>query len=285
MLWIFNMSVPDCDHGHQLCKPMKTFRELSLSFCAYSFATLFCTNTTSAQKDLKTDQYIQEFFIGETVFPQEKHEIQFTLKPIFARRVEERQLYIPFEVEYGLSDRLQASLEVPYLFSFPSDRRTKRGMGDAELSLMYSILKNSRTFSLSAGASLPFHTAGDEFKEDDEVIFECFALIGHQMDNVQVHGNFVTEFTRGDIVFNYGVSSVFNFGRFNATLEIGGTKEDERIFNVSPGLIWNHFEGFEFGMAIHKSLTPSTRDWGLMGMITREFSVSRRKNKQADLTN
>ncbi|HTE28602.1 hypothetical protein [Flavitalea sp.] len=62
------------------------------------------------------------------------------------------------------------------------------------------------------------------------------------MDKVQVHGNFVTEFTRSDIEFNYGVSSVFNFGRLNATLEISGTKEDERIFNVSPGLIWNHFE-------------------------------------------
>jgi len=261
---------------------MKTFRELTHAFCAYSFITLFCTNTTMAQKDFEMDQYIQEFFIGETVFPQEKNEIQFTLKPIFAGRIGEQQLSIPFEIEYGLSNRLQVSIVLPYLFSFSSNRRVKRGMGDAELSLMYNMLKNNRPFSLSAGASLPFHTAGNEFKEDDEVVFESFTLIGRQMDNVQMHGNFVTEFKRTDIIFNYGVSTVFNFGRFNATLELSGAKDDERIFSVSPGLIWYHFEGFEFGMAIYKSLTSSVRDWGVTAMVTREFAVSHRKNKQTD---
>jgi hypothetical protein len=260
---------------------MKTLRYVSVSLYPFLCLILFLPEISQAQEELEMDEYIQEFFLGQTVFPQEKKEIQFTLKPSFTKK-SEGLISIPFEMEYGFTDRLQIEIEIPYFISFPSGARTAKGFGNAEIGLMYSILKKNRPFSLSAGVSVPLHTAGQKFKEDDEVLVESFAVIGRQFGNVQVHGNVVTEFVKGDMLLNYGLSSVLNLGRCNATLEVSGAREDERVFFVSPGFIWKQSDGFEFGIAFSKSLTPSAREWGIVGIITREFSIARRKK---DMTN
>ena len=133
---------------------MKTLRKVSVAMYAFAVTTLFYPNNSQAQEETEMDEYIQEFFLGQTVFPQDKREIQFTLKPSFAKKTE-GQICIPFEMEYGFTDRFQIEIEIPYFLSFPSEGHTVKGLGNAEIGLMYSILKKNRPFSLSAGVSLP----------------------------------------------------------------------------------------------------------------------------------
>jgi len=255
---------------------MRQLRENFTEICIILMMLFSCTGKIVAQEQSEMEQYIQEFFIGETVFTQERKEFQVTLKPAFAGRRDLQQLSVPLELEYGISDRWQLSVEMPYLFSFAKELETKRGIGEAELSLMYALIKHNRLLSVSVGASVPFHTTSSDFKNDDEVVFESFARIGRQFERVQVHGYLAIEFTRTDMMLNYGLSAMINLGHLNATLEMTAAKEEQIYYQISPGLIWHHSEGFEFGLAVCKGLSAPGQ-WGVTGMLTWELFIARNR--------
>ena len=230
-----------------------------------------------AQAKPEMDEYLQEFFTEETVFSQDRNEIQFTLKPSFTKS-EQRQLCIPLSVEYGITDRFQIEVEVPYLISSLTERQRIRGMGNAEVELMYNILKSYRPFSLSVGISKTLKTAGKYIGAyDNEPSWEAFTVMARQLGIGQIHGNLRTELADGQIKFNYGMGCVFNFGRFNGTFEVTTDKEEERIFYFVPGLIWKQPSGLEFGMALSKSVDKYSDDWSLVAMLIYEFSIFSKK--------
>jgi len=240
---------------------MKIFNvKLYPAFFAWVIIILCSSKPSKAQAKLEMDEYLQEFFTEETVFSQDRNEIQFTLKPIFTKG-EQRQLYVPLSVEYGLTDRLQIEVEVPYLISSLTERQRNRGMGNAEVGLMYNILKSYRPFSLSVGINKTLKTAGKHIREyDDEAGWEAYTVVARQLGSGQIHGNLRTEIADRQIKFNYGMGCVFNFGRFNGTFEVTTDKEEERIFYFAPGLIWKQPNGLEFGMALSKSLDKYSDD-------------------------
>ncbi len=255
---------------------MKTFSTkavLPLFMCC--IINFLSYSVSRAQVKLEMDEYLQEFFLAETVFSQEKNEVQFTLKPLFTKS-RYRQLSIPFSVEYGITDRLQLELEVPYIISTFSKQETIRGFGNSEVGILYNIIKANRPFSLSAGLGIPLKTSSRIIRPYiSETSWEAFVVAARQFGHIQIHTNLQSEFSEGEIVLNYGVASVFNFGRFSATFEITSEKEEERIFNFTPGLIWSKPNGFEFGLAVSKSLNSSYNDWGVVAMMTYEFSLNR----------
>jgi len=252
--------------------------KLHPAFFAWVIIILCCPKFPKAQAKLEMDEYLQEFYLEETVFPQEKNEIQLTLKPSFTK-YEQRQLYIPLAVEYGLTDRLQIEVEVPYLISSVTERQRIRGMGNVEVGLMYNILKSYRPFSLSVGMNKTLQTAGKYIRAyQDEPSWEAYTVVARQLGSWQMHGNFRTELVDGQFTFNYGMASVFNFGRCNATFEVTANKEEERIFYFTPGLIWKQPNGLEFGMALSKSFNKYSDNWSLVAMLIYEFSIFSKKD-------
>jgi len=253
---------------------MKLFNvELHPAFFAWVIIVLCCSKPTKAQSKLEMDEYLQEFFTGETVFSQDRNEIQFTLKPSFTKS-EQSQLCIPFSVEYGITDRLQIEVEVPYLISSLTERQRIKGMGNAEVGLMYNILKSYRPFSLSVGINKNLKTAGKDIGAyDEEASWEAYTVVARQLGSGQIHGNLRTELADGQINFNYGVGCVVNFGRFDGTFEVTTNKEEERIFYFTPGLIWKQPNGLEFGMALSKSVDKYSDGWSLVAMMIYEFSI------------
>ncbi|HMF70327.1 MAG TPA: hypothetical protein VK616_02570, partial [Flavitalea sp.] len=188
-------------------------------------------------------------------------------------------LCIPLAVEYGLTDRLQIEVEVPYLISSLTERHRIRGMGNVEVGLMYNILKSYRPFSLSVGMNKTLQTAGKHIRAyDNEASWEAYTVVARQLGIGQIHGNFRTELADGQLKLNYGMASVFNFGRCNATFEVTTDKEEERIFFFTPGLIWKQPNGLEFGMALSTSVDKYSDNWSLAAMLIYEFSIFSKKD-------
>jgi hypothetical protein len=251
----------------------RSVSNIPLPFFACFAIGLLCSNISSAQAELEMDEYIQEFFMGETVFPQEKKELQFTLMPVFIKS-EFDQFSIPLAVEYGITDRLQAEIEVPYLMSAISERRSVHGIGNTAVGVLYNIVKRNRPFSLSVGVEKSFETSGKQIHAyGTETSWEAFTVVGRQFGSTQLHANLASEFSEGEIVMNYGVASVFNFGRCSATFEVNSNKDEKRTYHLAPGLILSRPNGFEFGMAIMKSIRSAYGDWGFVAMATYEFSL------------
>jgi hypothetical protein len=58
-----------------------------------------------AAEEAETGVLLQEFFLAETVQSQERGEIQLTLRAEASNRDDEGELEVPFELEYGITDR------------------------------------------------------------------------------------------------------------------------------------------------------------------------------------
>lgn len=113
----------------------------------------------SAAQDLRPRQPVQELFLTETVYPQEKHEVQLTFGSFIDRSADDRAALLPFGVEYGLTNRwqIEAGWDLVSAASPFNDFRTMR----FSIGTKYAFL-NRETSPLHAavGLDIEFPRAG-----------------------------------------------------------------------------------------------------------------------------
>lgn len=238
------------------------------------FIGFFCVKESVAQKG-EMDEYLQEFFLSETVFPQEAKEIQFTLKPYLSQS-DDTHFSIPLTVEYGITDRLQVEIEVPYLISSSKKRTTIQGMENLEIGVLYNVIKSNRPFALSMGVEFPLKTASRKIREyDPETSVEAIIIAARQFGKAQIHAKMGSEISAGKSTMNYGVASIFKFGRCKPTFELNWDNEEARTLSVTPGVLWTEPGGLEFGMAFSTKVPNTYASWGVIASFTYEFSLAR----------
>jgi hypothetical protein len=243
----------------------------SVKFILCLAASLFSFAACVAQSDPEMEEFLEEFFNSETVFSQEKKEFQFTVKPQFARS-EMRKLTIPLSIEYGITDRLQVEIEVPYVISSVSKKRSVRGVGNAQIGILYNIMNTNRVVSLSVGVEKSLHTSGkyiDAYEE--EPTWEAFTVLARQFGIAQVHTNVAAELSDGEMAFHYAMATVFNLGRYKATFEVNSEKNEKRIFYYTPGLLMSLPNGIEMGMSVSGALCGDVPFLGGTALLTYEF--------------
>ncbi len=112
------------------------------------------------------NQLLNEVFQAETVYPQEKGEVQLLLRPTFSDRDDRNLFQVPFSIEYGITDVWQ--LEVAwdtFVNRNPETGATTRGIGDLEISTKYSFMNIAGSdFHAAVGLEIGFPT-GDIDKE------------------------------------------------------------------------------------------------------------------------
>jgi hypothetical protein len=77
-------------------------------FCGF----VLTSGSATAQQEVEPEQGearqpVQELFLTETVYPQDKHELQITVRTFFDRSRTSLDRLLPLAVEYGLTDRWQ----------------------------------------------------------------------------------------------------------------------------------------------------------------------------------
>jgi hypothetical protein len=253
-------------------------KKIPLGVCFAGMLTFGMTNPVRAQEE-GIEEMLQEFFISETVYAQEKNEVQFTSKPAYWKKEGFGITSIPLQLEYGFTDRFQVELNLPYYFLHPKTVQNVRGTGNMEVGLLYNILKGNKPFALSLALDVGLPTANKEKEIDEaEAEWEPSLIIAKQVGRGQVHVSLGAEITKTESEMNYKLGTVFPFGAWRATLELNGTINNSKTIYLTPGFIWKGLDDFEFGLGFSKSIT-GTMERGTILMATYEFSLTR-KNKR-----
>ncbi|MET0637879.1 MAG: hypothetical protein ABWZ25_17745 [Chitinophagaceae bacterium] len=251
-------------------------KKMRFVFFRASIFVLGISTHVEAQKGVGLDESLQEFFTGETVYAQERKEVQFTLKPAYWKKEGLKMLHIPLQVEYGFSDRFQVELQLPYYNLHPKIGQTINGMGNVEVGFLYNYLKGNGPFALSLALDIGLPTANKQKEIDEaEIEWEPTLIVAKKIGIAQVHASVGAEITKTESAFYYNLATVVPIGDWRATLELSG-KINEQLIYLTPGVLWKGIDDFEFGIGFSKGNSA----WGVILMATHEFSLPTRMKQQ-----
>src|SRR5207244_12616682 len=99
----------------------------------------------------------EELAITRSIDVQDEDEFQTSLSARHLRLPHERSTTVRAEFEYGVTDRVQATVELPYGVRDPAGESSVKGLEDLELGLRYALL-DFCTRPLAIADALPLHT-------------------------------------------------------------------------------------------------------------------------------
>ncbi len=246
-----------------------------------TFLILFIlsANLLSAQEkenEGEFEEVIQEFFVTESVYPQEKNEIQITNSDYVFFNDFGKDFYGGFELEYGITDRFQISSGIGYrFFDIDNSPNNLDGFTNLELGMLYNIYQ-SKTFSTSLSLEAELPTGSDYFGED-EIEFEPNLIVANQIGNFQSHINLGFAFgleddSESEMFYNIGILYPVN-DKFVPILELNGIYEDdENNMQLTPGFAYK-INRFEIGSGFPISLNSDNSYFGIMLDLVFEFGA------------
>ncbi len=229
-------------------------------------------------EDDKVDEILQELFLGETAYPQDRHELQFSTG--FFRGLEnEDNVRLPVLFEYGVSDHIQIGVEFPIDFNRMGGEDAE-GVGNIELEVYYNFRNDLCTgwaagFGLGLGLPSVTTDVGEE-----AVIYEPFFVLYRDLDTVFF--NFSagleiedpTEFGEETQVNGQLAVAVFRtYEPFVIILEAAVDIETDRTLSrLAPGMYWQSpGRHWEVGISLPIGLNSDTPDIGVFALFTIEF--------------
>lgn len=244
--------------------PLKLYRTGMMK----NFAIALCFTALSivqgaalaAADDDGFNEVIQEFFIAETVFSQKKGEIQATSGFEYWKNDSTRRMGVPLVLEYGVTNRFQVGINIPYYFLKTEAGGRANGVGDIETGFLYSLLKEDDPIAISVSADTGW-ASGNEEKGLGEGKTEMGAsvILAKRMGKGQVHLGLGGEFGRHKTGVVYNLAGVYPFHNFRALVELNGFSSDEHALYLTPGLVWKGLdslmEGLELGVGLAGGLT------------------------------
>ncbi len=233
------------------------------------------------------EQPVQELFFTETVYPQERGEIQLTLGTRLDRSRSDRAALTPVSIEYGLTDRWQIEAAWDGYTQFHQNPLRHLRSARASLGTKYSFmnLAHSRAHA-SVGVDVEFPDAG-AFDDQGETEVEYEPVIAAAVD-VSRH---VTLF--GSAGASYSVNDAADLGdaQDTGTLSAGAlvafhvvtiameytNRSDDLPWRlngsplVTPSVIFHPGGKWELGFGIPIGLREGSRMPGLAWNVIKEF--------------
>lgn len=203
--------------------------------------------------------WIEEFFRSEAVRSEDKGELQSTIDAeSFHRNGTDAEL----EFEYGVTNRLQFSAELPYGVRSDTQSEVPLSWSTVNLGAEYQFVRSSHPFALAAGlaADLPT-TARSEFALEPDV------LAAKRFGNTQLHASFIADLATDSREYEYNLASVTNLhSAWFPTLEFSGRRTDAgNTFYLTPGIYRHLRHRIEAGVAV-----SAGSYFGIVGKITWE---------------
>ena len=126
-------------------------------------------------------QPVEEFFITESVYPQEQFEIQFTFSPILNSESGDEKYKFPFSFEYGITDQFQIESGIETSarsIGFPESA------DEFEIGLKYSFMninKKNIHAAFSLEAEFPINEEEENIRYTPSLIFAYDLLSKYNM--------------------------------------------------------------------------------------------------------
>ncbi len=231
----------------------------------------------------ESKQPLQELMETETVYPQEKYEIQFTMSNRFAKA----SRGVTVTTEYGITNAWQVGLEwnaSEWRDAEPGGLPAHHGIGDLEFGTKYSFLniRGSRYHAAVAfSVSVPTGSVAQELGEG-LLEFEPTVILARDLPRgAQIFTQVGISIPRiitptGEPAYR---QAVWNFGAFvpyrgiHLTLEATTQSDMQRGMNLqlTPGVVVKAPAGLEIGMGFMHPVGAQERQAHFVFKITREF--------------
>jgi hypothetical protein len=243
---------------------------LLMAVCWSNAALCQDDNGLLAKKRPPLLEYIQEFFLSDAVRCQEQGELQLTVG------VDSRQQLgtgMAARTEYGLTNRLQLGLEVPYGRSEGKRSDTTPGWTTASLGVQYQIIRSTVPFALTAGMTfeVPVESGG-------ELEYEPTVLAAKSFRSLQIHASFVAEIGRAEKPsFQYNLASVYPVRqRWFPTLEFNGRQlHGKNATYITPGMYRHFRHRIEVGVGVPLGISGTASRAGVVSKVSWELGGER----------
>ena len=191
-------------------------------------------------------------------------------------------LFVPI---YGITENIELSVEIPYLFHSPAEGDRVDGIGDINLVGKYLLINEGEknpAFALKGVVKL---NTGDYDKGlgSGDRDFSVFAVASKGFGNLTAHAQLGYTWV-GDkrdenlrniylygLALDYGITETFHLvGEINGNRHPDRARaEDPR--NILLGVTYKLSEKFTFDFAIRRGLTTSTPDWSTTTGVSITF--------------
>lgn len=208
---------------------------------------------------------IEELFLSENAYTQEAGETQLSLGADFADTDDLQRTGLSLELEYGLSDRVQVSLGVPY--TLHEDGAPDGEFGELEAGVGVRLWGTDRqivSFALEVG----FPTGSEEPGEEDDVEWEPGLFYGAALGGIELHAGVGAELESGESELNYHAAMVMP-GRMLSTV-VESTISDDETYLLAGVVVDFSAEG-QLNLGVPVGLGRSSGDWGVLLAATWEF--------------
>jgi hypothetical protein len=218
------------------------------------------------QEEAKAGGLFTELFLGEKIYPQEKGEWYLIIEPAFAKASHEKEFELAAELIYGLTDEIQLSGEVPFVWVDPDGDDQHMGLGDISLAINYNFLQKSNiALGVRAEAILP---TGDEDRAlgGGQFAWSPQFLSAFRFGEFELYASVGGFFGDDDDAFLYSVAGAYPWEKFIGVLEFtGASGSGDDVLYVVPGAYWNATEKIQIGLGVPIGVTDDSDDYQIVG--------------------
>ena len=238
-------------------------RFIIVSITALFPSSLSCQSSGFSPARETFPQYVQEFFLSDTVRNQDRGELQVTVGVGSQEDVGTTDI---LKLEYGLTRRLQLGFDQSYGNTDEHGPRPSK-WGPASAGMQYQI-RNSSKFVLAAGLAV-----GIPSGPGSEIEFQPTILAARTFRSAQIHATFEAGLGKENPSFQYNLASVFSVHpRWYPTLEFSvRSLRDRTALYLTPGVYRRIGQQFEFGIGTPFGLSENAGSAGVVAKLTLEI--------------
>jgi hypothetical protein len=221
-----------------------------------------------------------EFAVTDSIVMTDEDEFYVSPAIEYFHLPDQKRFSIATEVAYGFTDRFQLRVDVPYESVNPDDGHSANGIGDVEVAARYAVLDHrTRPFALDVGLSLLAPT-GDRRRDlgDGRLAVEPFFTASQWLGPVNLELNFAwlrAVSSAGDDPkneYDYNVALAYPVHDWFLVLEGNGeTNSRHTMYYITPEVVWEATEHFQFHFAVPIGVTRAAGDYGVVAGFTVEF--------------
>ena len=152
---------------------------------------------------------------GDTAFGQEKGDLELAFETGYNNGVDADEFELRLGLEYGITNRVQVSFDLPYLFVNPDDPGdpNAHGWDAAQIGLQLGLLGVDEPLALSLGLEADVPLAGREGPGSDDTKVAVAVLLARVWGSRELFGDARATRTDGPTEVALQVGGVFVRGR------------------------------------------------------------------------
>jgi hypothetical protein len=248
---------------------------------AWLLVVLLAAESWTVAQDTQSDRPLpDELAITSTVSLQDADEFQNTADFRFFKGPDQKHITASAEFEYGLTDRWELDVGVPYEFVNPNDGSSANGIGDVEAGVRYGVIppgKQPFAFDVGLGLGIPTGDRTRELGEGRLTLEPSFtASTWFGRFNAQLNCGWQRAVTnageepRND--FEYNIAILFPVKHWFFVVEGNGASTHQATaYYITPELIWKPTTNLQFLVAVPIGVTGAAADYGIVASATLEL--------------